>query len=288
MSWRGTGSRCATIAPRRSRLLDGRFADLASELGLRGAAELRYRPRTSAGTAAELAAELAERADSDLERGFTGHGPHRDDFVLARDGRELRAYGSQGEQRIALLALLMAERDALADVRAAPPLLLLDDVMSELDESRRELLVERLGSGQSVITTTELAHVPGAGSASSGRGRRRRRSQQAVRHERVPEAHVSRRRARSLTAGGGMSRRAPRPVALGVSSLVDGLAPLTLLAEVQRLWPAVVGDAVAAQATPTADRGGSADRDLQIGGLGAGARPDGPDCRRASQRSSRP
>jgi len=147
-------------------LLADRFAALATDLGLRGAPELRYRPRTSAATAAELTAELAERLDGDLDRGFTGHGPHRDDLVFSRDGRELRAYGSQGEQRIALLALLMAERDALAEERSAPPLLLLDDVMSELDEARRGLLVERLAAGgQSVITTTELSHVPAAGAA---------------------------------------------------------------------------------------------------------------------------
>jgi len=101
--------------------------------------------------------------DSDLERGFTGHGPHRDDAVLLRDGRELRAFGSQGEQRLALLALLIAERDALADQRTAVPLLLLDDVMSELDADRRRLLVERVSAaGQCLITTTDLAHVPGA------------------------------------------------------------------------------------------------------------------------------
>jgi len=54
-----------------------------------------------------------------------------------------------------------------------------------------------------------------------------------------------------------MSRRAPRPVSLGVAAFVDELAPLTLLAEVQRLWASVVGEAVAEQATPTADRGGT-------------------------------
>src|SRR5947199_118551 len=95
-------------------------------------------------------------------RGFTGHGPNRADSVPRRDGRELRAYGSQGEQRLALLALLLAEREVLAAERGAPPLILLDDVMSELDADRRALLVERLGEGQSVITTTDLAHVPGA------------------------------------------------------------------------------------------------------------------------------
>ena len=143
-------------------LLRERFAAAALELGMAGEAALRYRPRSRATTAEELAAELAERVDSDLERGFTTHGPHRDDVALLRDGRELRAYGSQGEQRLALLALLLAERAALQDERGAPPLLLLDDVMSELDAGRRERLVERLRVGQSVVTTTDLAHVPGA------------------------------------------------------------------------------------------------------------------------------
>jgi DNA replication and repair protein RecF len=143
-------------------LLRERFAVAAAELGLAGAVELRYRPRSRAATAEELAAELGERVDSDLERGFTGHGPHRDDVALLRDGRELRAYGSQGEQRLALLALLLAERAALHEERGAPPLLLLDDVMSELDADRRERLVERLRVGQAVVTTTDLAHVPGA------------------------------------------------------------------------------------------------------------------------------
>jgi DNA replication and repair protein RecF len=151
-------------------LLAGPYGGLATELGLVGETELRYRPRTSAATSEELAAELAERTASDLDRGFTGHGPHRDDVVLLRDGRELRAYGSQGEQRLALLALLLAERSVLAEERGAPPLLLLDDVMSELDADRRALLVERLDDGgQSLLTTTDLAHVPGADRAGVGR-----------------------------------------------------------------------------------------------------------------------
>jgi DNA replication and repair protein RecF len=145
-------------------LLAARFADVAAELGLAGQGELRYRPRTRAATAEALAVELGERVEADIERGFTRHGPHRDDLALLRDGRELRAFGSQGEQRLALLALLLAEREALADERGAPPLLLLDDVMSELDADRRHRLVARLGApGQSIVTTTDLAHVPGAG-----------------------------------------------------------------------------------------------------------------------------
>jgi DNA replication and repair protein RecF len=153
-------------------LLAGRFAELAGDLGLAGEAELRYRARTRAGTAEALAAELAERVEADIERGFTSHGPHRDDLALLRDGRELRAFGSQGEQRLALLALLLAERGALSDERGAPPLLLLDDVMSELDADRRDRLMARLGPpGQSIVTTTDLAHVPGAREAGVARVR---------------------------------------------------------------------------------------------------------------------
>ena len=144
-------------------LLAPRVQSLASDLGLGSAGELRYRPRSLAADAGELAAELGARTESDLERGFTGHGPHRDDLGLLRGGRELRAYGSQGEQRLALLALLLAERETLAATRDAPPLMLLDDVMSELDPDRRALLAGLLSDeGQSVITTTDLAHVPGA------------------------------------------------------------------------------------------------------------------------------
>jgi DNA replication and repair protein RecF len=148
-------------------LLRAPFAAIADALGLGGDAQLLYRPRSSAADATALAAELAEHTASDLERGFTGHGPHRDDLALQRAGRELRAYGSQGEQRLALLSLLLAEREALAATRRALPMMLLDDVMSELDPDRRGMLAQMLGGeGQSVITTTDLAHVPGAGDPS--------------------------------------------------------------------------------------------------------------------------
>ncbi len=144
-------------------LLAEPFTRHAAALGLEGAPELRYRPRSQATSAEALAAELAERTDSDLERGFTGHGPHRDDLVFRRAGRELRAYGSRGQQRLGLLALLLAEREVLADSRGTAPLMLLDDVMSELDAARRHRLVELLREGgQSVVAATEPAHVPGA------------------------------------------------------------------------------------------------------------------------------
>jgi DNA replication and repair protein RecF len=147
-----------------------RFVEHAAGLGLEGDPKVVYRPRCRAETAETLAAELAERTDGDLERGFTGHGPHRDDLVLRREGRDLRAYGSRGQQRLGLLALLLAEREALAESRGAPPLMLLDDVMSELDANRRRRLIDVLRErGQTVITTTDLAHVPGAEEPSVGR-----------------------------------------------------------------------------------------------------------------------
>jgi DNA replication and repair protein RecF len=145
------------------------FADLAAQLGLPGGAELRYRPRSAASDAEGLAAELAERRSADLERGFTAHGPHRDELQMLLDALPLRAYGSQGQQRAALLALLFAERALLAERRARPPLMLLDDVMSELDTERRELLAGLLRSGgQAVVTTTEPEHVPGTALTGGG------------------------------------------------------------------------------------------------------------------------
>jgi DNA replication and repair protein RecF len=144
-------------------LLEEPFGRLASTLGLAGEPTVSYRPRSRATTAGQLAGELSERIESDLERGFTGHGPHRDDVVSEHDGHDLRAYGSQGQQRLALLALLLAEREVIAAHRPAPPMMLLDDVMSELDRDRRQALVDllRASAGQSVITTTDVEHVPG-------------------------------------------------------------------------------------------------------------------------------
>lgn len=144
--------------------ISARFAAIADALGLDGEPQLAYRPRSRATSAEELRDELGAHTDSDLERGFTGHGPHRDELATRRSGRELRAFGSQGQQRLALLALLLAEREAIGDRRSSPPVMLLDDVMSELDVSRRQALVDHLrrAGGQSVITATGLEQIPGS------------------------------------------------------------------------------------------------------------------------------
>lgn len=137
---------------------------MGASLGLESELEVAYRPRSKARDADGLLAELREYVERDVERGFTSHGPHRDDLAMRLGGRDLRSYGSQGQQRISLLALLLAEREAITEARATPPVILLDDVMSELDQARRQALADLLcsGPGQAVLTTTDLDHVPGA------------------------------------------------------------------------------------------------------------------------------
>jgi DNA replication and repair protein RecF len=144
--------------------LAGTFSELATGLGL-PEAEISYRPRASGGRE-ELAVELARRRAEDLGRAYTSYGPQLDEVELRLGGRALRRFGSQGQQRIALLALLFSERAALMEAGRAAPLMLLDDVMSELDPGHRRLLVSLLESGgQAVITATESEHVPAADAA---------------------------------------------------------------------------------------------------------------------------
>jgi DNA replication and repair protein RecF len=135
-------------------LLAPRFSETARRLGLECTA-LRYERRPLEPSA------LEERLDRDVERGVTGLGPHLRDVGLSTGDRDLRSFGSQGEQRSAVLALVLAEARILADRRGAVPLLLLDDVLSELDESRRRALLAALpDGGQTVVTATSEAALP--------------------------------------------------------------------------------------------------------------------------------
>jgi DNA replication and repair protein RecF len=135
------------------------FAAAADELGLEQAA-LEYAPRAE-GSIEEIEAGLEERRDQDIRLGRSSWGPHLDEVKLLSAGRSLRRFGSQGQQRAALLALLFAEREALLAARRVTPLLLLDDVMSELDPGRRERLVNRIGDGgQVLITAADEESVP--------------------------------------------------------------------------------------------------------------------------------
>jgi len=141
--------------------LAGPFAAASTELGLEDGA-LEYAPRAS-GSAEEIEAGLEERRDQDIRLGRSSWGPHLDELKLNSADRSLRRFGSQGQQRAALLALLFAERVALLEARRVIPLLLLDDVMSELDPGRRDRLVGRLGDGgQVLITAADEESVPAA------------------------------------------------------------------------------------------------------------------------------
>ncbi|HKF84008.1 MAG TPA: DNA replication and repair protein RecF [Solirubrobacterales bacterium] len=135
------------------------FAAASADLGLEDGA-LAYAPRAE-GSAEEIQAGLEERREQDIRLGRSSWGPHLDEVKLTSADRSLRRFGSQGQQRAALLALLFAEREALLAARRVTPLLLLDDVMSELDPGRRERLVDRLGGGgQVLITAADEESVP--------------------------------------------------------------------------------------------------------------------------------
>ncbi|MEJ5198721.1 MAG: DNA replication and repair protein RecF, partial [Anaerolineae bacterium] len=99
---------------------------------------------------------LRQTRPRDIAAGASLVGPHRDDIVFTVDGRDLRAFGSRGQQRTAALALKLAELQMMRDETGESPLLLLDDVMSELDAARRRALLDALrGAEQAVITTTD-------------------------------------------------------------------------------------------------------------------------------------
>src|SRR2546423_1905119 len=130
------------------------FAERAAELGL-PVARMTYEGEPP------TVATLESRLDRDLERGSTGIGPHLDDVVLTSGPRDLRSFGSQGEQRLTVLALLLAEAQLIAERRGYAPLLLLDDVLSELDPARRRVLAERVQqAGQTLVTATQASSLP--------------------------------------------------------------------------------------------------------------------------------
>lgn len=135
-------------------LLEPGFAERAGELGLADAS-LGYDAEPPSITV------LEERLERDIERGTTGAGPHLDEIAIRAGDRDLRTFGSQGEQRLAVLALLLAEAELIATRRRVPPLLLLDDALSELDASRRRILSERIGAvGQTIVTATGPEALP--------------------------------------------------------------------------------------------------------------------------------
>jgi DNA replication and repair protein RecF len=130
--------------------LEPAFAERAGELGVEGA-------RLTYDAEPPTVASLEARLQRDVDRGATGIGPHLDDVLIGSADRDLRRFGSQGEQRLVVLALLLAE----AELLPRRPLFLLDDVLSELDAGRRRILAARVsGAGQTLVTATEASSLP--------------------------------------------------------------------------------------------------------------------------------
>lgn len=111
---------------------------------------------------AMLNAMKRSRAE-DFRRGFTTAGPHRDDIGIALSGIDLRAFGSQGQKRTAALSLKLSELAFIREIKGEAPVLILDDVLSELDEGRRQLLMESVKGCQCFLTSTSLEGLKRAG-----------------------------------------------------------------------------------------------------------------------------
>lgn len=143
-----------------------RFAERCEAIGERGVAELRY--ETSLNANAEslelaLAEAIATKRTTDLKLGVTQVGPHRDDLTMLLDGRELRTFGSAGQQRTAAIALRTLEAETIRDARGTSPVFLLDDPFAELDARRAArvlTLLREIGLGQTVLAVPRDSDIP--------------------------------------------------------------------------------------------------------------------------------
>jgi DNA replication and repair protein RecF len=163
------------LAEHGSRLIEARarwvadsaeeFARLAEAIGEKGRARIRYVSPFADSEARYdvLLAAFEEKRSLDMRRGLTHVGPHRDDLELTLDGRDLRLFGSAGQQRTAAIALRMLEAATLRDHAGAEPLLLLDDPFAELDIRRAArilLMLEKRGLGQTILVVPREADIP--------------------------------------------------------------------------------------------------------------------------------
>ena len=145
-----------------------RFGELCGRIGEGRPVEVRYACGVNPGAESveeALSAALAARRAGDLRLGLTGVGPHRDDLTLLLDGRELRAFGSAGQQRTAAIALRMLEAETLRDAREASPVFLLDDPFAELDAARSSrvlALLQEIGLGQTLLAVPRDSDIPPA------------------------------------------------------------------------------------------------------------------------------
>ena len=134
-------------------------------MGEKGKAQIRYVSPFADSEARHdvLLAAFEEKRAHDLRRGITHVGPHRDDLELTLDGRDLRLFGSAGQQRSAAIALRLLEAATLRDHAGAEPLLLLDDPFAELDVRRAArilVMLEERGLGQTILVVPREADIP--------------------------------------------------------------------------------------------------------------------------------
>jgi DNA replication and repair protein RecF len=141
------------------------FTRLTNDIGEKERAEMRYVSPFAESEARHdvMLAAFEEKRPLDMRRGITHVGPHRDDLELTLDGRDIRLFGSAGQQRTAAIALRMLEAATLRDHAGAEPLLLLDDPFAELDihrASRILRMLEMRGPGQTILTVPRESDIP--------------------------------------------------------------------------------------------------------------------------------
>jgi DNA replication and repair protein RecF len=148
-----------------------RFSTTCAAIGEQAAVTMRYATslepasHDASAVASAIAAALERKRGLDIRRGLTHAGPHRDDLALTLDARELRAFGSAGQQRTAAIALRLLEGETLRERLGAAPILLLDDPFAELDARRAGRILELLeaqGMGQTLLTVPRESDIPPA------------------------------------------------------------------------------------------------------------------------------
>ena len=146
--------RRAQYLDRLAPLAEANYRDISSGAEALG---VRYMPCCEPGDPQVLAARLREVRPQELRAGFCLTGPHREDLEILIDGQPGKIYGSQGQQRSAVLALKLAEASVAGEVLGEHPVMLLDDVLSELDDARQTYLLTRIEDKQTFVTTCDSA-----------------------------------------------------------------------------------------------------------------------------------
>ena len=142
--------RLNTAAKRIHRILSGE----REELSLMYQNNVIDRPAYQRDIERDFAEKIAESREADLEKGLSSIGPHVDDIVVMIGGKEARRFGSQGQQRSAAIALKLSQIDIYEALTGELPIVLLDDILSELDESRQRNILKLIDRNQSMITCT--------------------------------------------------------------------------------------------------------------------------------------